>query len=934
MSFSDNFTGASLDARWAGSSATLDDPNDRVDLSAGDLASIAGVISNAEFNELDLTFVPELTALYSSGAVYCYIVKDGSTSEIGARVHLDRQSSGGGSDRIILSWQSSQFGGWSVVQTISGQNFSSNPTIRVQRNSSGQWTISVNGSAVITNEAEPTAITNESNFNGGLTFSNTSGGYLHSVESAGLTRFITDIDGDDDVQVGQTGVAIDATGLDASPATQTVELGGEALTVTNWNSGAPFVTIPDDIDLAWGQTYTLSITDDTGTVTLSNVTLSAPAGWDTVKFSSAPNTTDTESFYEEAISDAGLGGGGFTMAAGDVLAFETATGLTVDSQTIPSISPPATVTGAYKIYDTSAGTWTSESTYTWTDAGAPAAPADVVTIDSITPTRTGATIEWSYPGSDVDSYEYNIDGGAWIAATSPLTLTGQTSSTTYTFNIRPLNQGTPGSTTSQQYTTTAAVDTTPNPFSFTDVSGVELGSVNASGAITVQGVDAGQDVSVAVTGGEYRVSTDGGSTWGAWTSTSGNVRLNHQIQVRGTAHASNYLADTDVTLTLDGSVSDTFTITTKADDIAPTIALNGNATVNINEGDTYTEQGATWTDNVDGTGAATVGGDTVDTNTVGTYTVTYDYTDAAGNAAAQVTRTVNVLDASAPTITLLGSATVTHAQGSAYNDAGATATDAVDGDLTADITVTGLNFDVNTVGSYTIRYNVSDAQGNAAAEVTRTVNVTDQTAPTITLVGGNVTIPQGGTFNEGYSATDNNDGDITADVVVGGDTVDTNTPGVYTITYDVTDAAGNAATQRTRTVTVQALVEVEVDYIPRLLSTDVKEVMLFAGRGNRFRVQISHDGSPVDLSVFTRFELYGLTTDTLNSNTDVGVFDTNDGNGVINIDPGLIPVADLIVPSGPAKTTLIGYTAAEAEGVVLWQPQLSQARVTVNIINA
>jgi hypothetical protein len=149
----------------------------------------------------------------------------------------------------------------------------------------------------------------------------------------------------------------------------------------------------------------------------------------------------------------------------------------------------------------------------------------------------------------------------------------------------------------------------------------------------------------------------------------------------------------------------------------------------------------------------------------------------------------------------------------------------------------------------------------------------------------------------------------------------------------VTDSAGSTV-QATRTVTVQTAVEVEVDYIPRLLSTDVKEVMLFAGRGNRFRVQISHDGSPVDLSLFTRFELYGLTTDTLDSNTDVGVFDTNDGNGVINIDPGLIPVADLIVPSGPAKTTLIGYTAAEAEGVVLWQPQLSQARVTVNIINA
>ena len=41
----------------------------------------------------------------------------------------------------------------------------------------------------------------------------------------------------------------------------------------------------------------------------------------------------------------------------------------------------------------------------------------------------------------------------------------------------------------------------------------------------------------------------------------------------------------------------------------------------------------------------------------------------------------------------------------------------------------------NTLGAYTVTYNVSDAAGNAATEVTRTVNVTDQTAPVITFNG-------------------------------------------------------------------------------------------------------------------------------------------------------------------------------------------------------
>src|SRR5690606_14658212 len=53
----------------------------------------------------------------------------------------------------------------------------------------------------------------------------------------------------------------------------------------------------------------------------------------------------------------------------------------------------------------------------------------------------------------------------------------------------------------------------------------------------------------------------------------------------------------------------------------------------------------------------------------------------------------------------------------------------------------------------------------------------DTTAPVITLVGDAVmTLELGDTFTEpGYSATDNVDGDITANVVVAGDTVDPNT---------------------------------------------------------------------------------------------------------------------------------------------------------------
>jgi len=52
-------------------------------------------------------------------------------------------------------------------------------------------------------------------------------------------RSITDIDTDNDVQAGQTAVTITGSSLDTGPVTQTATLGGQALTITNWNSGSP-----------------------------------------------------------------------------------------------------------------------------------------------------------------------------------------------------------------------------------------------------------------------------------------------------------------------------------------------------------------------------------------------------------------------------------------------------------------------------------------------------------------------------------------------------------------------------------------------------------------------------------------------------------------------------------------------------------------------
>jgi len=188
--------------------------------------------------------------------------------------------------------------------------------------------------------------------------------------------------------------------------------------------------------------------------------------------------------------------------------------------------------------------------------------------------------------------------------------------------------------------------------------------------------------------------------------------------------------------------------------------------------------------------------------------------DSSGNAAGALTRTVNVTqapDTTAPVITLKGDAEMEVSVGDTFVDPGVLAGDDRDGDISAKVVVGGDTVDTSTKGEYVLTYNVADAAGNAAAEVTRKVIVKDTDGPVITLTGA-ATIQlevKSETYTElGATATDSTDGALTVNVT---GTVDTNTVGTYEITYAATDSDGNE-TQVIRTVHV-------VDTVPpRLLS--------------------------------------------------------------------------------------------------------------------
>ena len=131
-----------------------------------------------------------------------------------------------------------------------------------------------------------------------------------------------------------------------------------------------------------------------------------------------------------------------------------------------------------------------------------------------------------------------------------------------------------------------------------------------------------------------------------------------------------------------------------------------------------------------------------------------------------MTRTVIVEDTSLPVITLTGSASVTIEAGAEYTDAGATAFDTLDGAIAV---VVDNKVNTQVPGSYLVSFAATDAAGNAAVEVTRTVIVEEaDTSPLViisisTAANGDVSLTWNSREGQSYAilAKDNlNESDI------------------------------------------------------------------------------------------------------------------------------------------------------------------------------
>jgi len=122
--------------------------------------------------------------------------------------------------------------------------------------------------------------------------------------------------------------------------------------------------------------------------------------------------------------------------------------------------------------------------------------------------------------------------------------------------------------------TTRAAITAPTPFEFTDATGANLSTEVESDAITIAGLEA--TAAFTVSGGTVEKNDSG--TWAA----SGTVENDDTVKVKGASSAS---YSTPVFVILDvGGVTDTFSITTKAEPVggANDLTINDEAmTINL-----------------------------------------------------------------------------------------------------------------------------------------------------------------------------------------------------------------------------------------------------------------------------------------------------------------------------------------------------------------
>ncbi len=455
----------------------------------------------------------------------------------------------------------------------------------------------------------------------------------------------------------------------------------------------------EELTLTSGQTYQITVDSDGVNDLMASISWTDRAG---------TATTTANSTTAVLVNDLDIR----VSKSGTTYTPWKLTGVTTNGKGDNNVDPyervdVANASGTYTITVTNKGTLTGGSqNYSLIVTGLTGTP---VICNATTPTNLNidgfgsstATASWNAVAGSSYDFRYRQTGtSTWTTsavAGSSTSLSGLTPQTSYEVQVRSkcLDNSTSAYSASVSFTTTEIqlnyCASNGNSVSDEYISKVVLGSINNTTAASSSGyadytsqstnLTKGTSSTITITptwtGTVYSEGyavfidynkdgdfTDNGET--VWTNAAsqttpvsgsftvptsaitGTTRMRVVMQYNAIPSACgsfNYGETEDYTVNITGGVADT---------TAPIITLTGASTINLNVGDTYNELGATASDNIDGnlTSNIIISG-TVDTNSVGSYTVNYNVSDAAGNAANQVSRTVNVnaieSDTQAPT---------------------------------------------------------------------------------------------------------------------------------------------------------------------------------------------------------------------------------------------------------------------------------------------
>ena len=484
----------------------------------------------------------------------------------------------------------------------------------------------------------------------------------------------------------------------------------------------------------------------------------------------------------------------------------------VDTQTptITSITSNATAVGALKIGDTILFTLTPGAT------------------------EDGASVTGSYNGASL----------TWNTADSGVTYTA-----TYTVVSGETDRGTAlqisGVTITDSAGNTSSSASGSDVVKTIDANVPTLVSARTNSITTIDVAFSEDLLGTTVTNSDFDVTGSTLTTPDATEITPGVVRLtlNTPIATDATPAVSYTGSVTDMA----GNVAPTAGPVTPSDGIAPSVIISDDeaGVANIAGGVveftfTFSEAVTGFADTDVSVGGGSKGTFTADSGTVyrlevtpagaSTANITVDVAgsvavDTNGNDNTAATQAVQVVDTLRPTLSVVtiasDNASTTRAKvgdeitlSITSSESVGTPTVTIDGNsasvsgATTNWTATYTMQSGDTEGTLPFTVDFTDLNTNAGIQVTALTSgngvIFDRTKPVIGLVGDS---PEDVAFkstftDKGATSTDNIDGTLTSSVVTV-NPVDTAIMGLYTVTYNVTDSAGNQATEVTRSVEVK-----------------------------------------------------------------------------------------------------------------------------------